>query len=92
MKKRIRRTIIKYYDIPEDASPQTRWLLNIMNEYELDCAKLARKIHVTRQTVCNWVRDDVPMSFGNICAIVLLIDKYANPEKIYQTISERRTK
>lgn len=86
---KIKRKNIKYWDIPKDASPQTRWLMNVMNEYDLDCAKLAKKIHVTRQSVCNWVHDYVTISFSNICAIVLMIDKYADPENIYQIIKRK---
>ena len=80
--------IKKYYDIPNDVSPQARWLMNVMNEHDLDCSKLANILHVKRQTIYNWIYDRYKITFGNICAIVLLLDKHADPEKIYQIIYE----
>ena len=84
----MRRTIIKksYYEIPEDATPQQRWLLNILNDYNLTMSQVAKKIHVSKQTVAFWINGTTKIAFGNICAICMFVDKYANPELIYKTI------
>ena len=75
---------VEYYNIPDDALPQTRWLLNIMNNYNVNCAEIGRKIHVARQTVRNWVHGYQTLSFPTICALVYIFDKAADPEKLYQ--------
>ena len=84
----MRRIVIKksYYEIPEDATPQVRWLLNLMNEYDLTMRSLAKEIHLSKQAVSFWVEGVTKISFGNICAIVYKIDKHADPEAIYKMI------
>lgn len=82
------REIKKYYDIPNDVSPQARWIMNVMNEHDLDCTKLAKILRVKRQTIYNWIYDRNKIPFTSICAIVLLLDKHADQEKIYQIIYE----
>lgn len=83
MKRKIMVTVKKFYDIPENAIPQTKWLLNLMNEYNLNLSKLADIIHVSKQTVGYWIKGHA-ISFGNICAICYMIDKNSDPEKLYQ--------
>ena len=86
----MRRTVIHevYYEIPEDATPQVRWLLNLMNEYGLTMASLAEKIHVTRASVGLWINKSTPITFGNICAICYAVDKHADPEKLYELFNK----
>ena len=85
----MKRTVIvkKFYDIPEDAVPQTRWLLNLMNEYDLNLTRLAEIIHVSKQSVSLWIKGQA-ISFGNICAICYMIDKHSDPEKLYRLFNE----
>ena len=85
----MRRTIIKktFYDIPENAEPQTRWLLNLMNQYDLNLTGLADIIHVSKQSVSLWIKGHT-ISFGNICAICYMIDKHADPERLYKLFNE----
>ena len=87
----MRRTVIKksYYEIPEDATPQERWILNILNEYNLTMSSFAKKIHVSRQTVSYWIDGTTKISFANVCAICMFVDKHANPESIYKTINKK---
>lgn len=87
----MRRTVIKksYYEIPEDANPQVRWILNILNEYNLTMNSLAKKIHTSRMTVTYWANGTTKISFGNICAICMFVDKHADPELIYKTINKK---
>lgn len=87
----MRRTVIKkaYYEIPEDATSQERWLLNILNEYNLTIASLAKKIHVSKQAISFWICGRTKISFGNICAICMLVDKHTDPEVIYKTINKK---
>ena len=86
----MRRTFVKYsyYDIPDNAKPVTRWLLNLMNEYELNHSKLAKKIHVSRQAVANWVNGTTKISYSNICAICRSIDINANPDDLYKMFNK----
>lgn len=78
------RIVKKYYVIPENAVPQTRWLLTLMNKYDLNETQLAEIIHVSKQSVSLWVKGK-PMTFGNLCAIVcMVIDKTSNPENLYE--------
>lgn len=86
--RRIKMMPTLFYEIPEDAAPQTRWLLNLMNEYDLNKAELADMIHVSRQAVTNWVYCLNKISFGNICAICYTIDKHSDPDNLYRLFNE----
>ena len=81
----MRRTIIakRFYIIPEDAAPQTRWILNLLNEHNLTMAELADSIHVSRQSLSLWTNGGT-ITFGNICTICYMLDKNADPERLYQ--------
>lgn len=85
----MRRTVItkRFYVIPEDATPQTRWILNLLNEYNLTMAELADTIHVSRQTLSLWTNGGA-ISFGNICAICCMVDKNSDPERLYKLFNE----
>lgn len=72
-----------YYEIPDNASPQARWLLNLLNEHNYSIAGLAKKIHTTRTAIYNWF-NGTDMSFGSICAVVCMVDKNADPEALYK--------
>ena len=78
-----RKTSQHYYEIPDNASPQGRWLLNLMNEHHYSIAEFAQKIHATRQAVYRWVAGD-NMSFNSICTVVCMVDKNADPEALYK--------
>lgn len=79
-----RMTITKrFYAIPEDATPQARWILNLLNEHNLTMAELADAIHVSRQSLYLWANGGA-ITFGNICAICYVLDKNADPEGLYQ--------
>lgn len=87
MRRKVIVTVKTFYDIPENAIPQTRWLLNLMNEYDLNLTSLAEIIHVSKQSVSYWLKGNT-ISFGNICAICCMIDKNADPERLYKLFNE----
>ena len=79
-----------YYEIPEDASVQQRWLLNILNESQMNSSELANKIHTSRQTLSCLINNKWPISFQYICAIIWATGFKENPETIYELIKKDR--
>ena len=81
-------TIPKFYEAEPGDSNQVIWLCNILNVYNLNCSKVANMLHVTKQTVNNWLHDKSRMSYANVCTLFKALEINGDPDEIYQSMRE----
>lgn len=80
--KKIKKVI--YYQVEDTDRFIEKWLANILNEHGLNCMKLARLLHVSKQTPINWLTGKAKVPYTTIVAICYLLKIKDNPDEVYQ--------
>lgn len=89
MGRRYRVHVKKYYDVTEEMPFQEQWLLQVMNRCMINSADLAKKLHITRQAVSNWLLGNNQITFMAIAAICHVTGIDDDPERIFNEIKEK---
>lgn len=69
----------------KDMVPKTlfgKWLLDRMNEEDINCVQIAEKVYATRQCIRNHINGDVKPSYVWVMAYCQMFG--GNPEEIYK--------
>lgn len=75
----------KHTYIPsETASKQEKFLCELIAPYDISLAELARKCHVTKQTMYNVFNGATPLSFPMMCALGFVLD--LDPEEMWNEL------
>lgn len=88
MEKRCRVHVRKYYDITEDMPFLEQWLLRVMNRCMINSSDLAKKLHVSRTAVSNWLLGKNTITFMNVVAICRVTGIDDDPEEIFNQIKK----
>lgn len=73
----------RFYKTDENASYQAKWLADVLNQCGLTCSGLAKKIHVTRQSVSNWLLDKNRMTYNSVVVICYRLSLAENSDEVY---------
>jgi len=71
-----------------EANAQQKWLCSVLSRANLNLAGLAVRLHLSRQSVSNWLAGRSALSFPVICAICYVTGIDDDPEKIWSAIQE----
>lgn len=78
----------KQYILKEHGGVQQKWLVSVMNRTGCTMCALAKKLHISRQSVSCYMTMTVQMSFPIICAICCVTGIPDNAEKVYEAIQK----
>ena len=83
--------IIRHYEVDENATFAQKWIRDVLNDHELNYTSLARMLHVTKQTISNWLSGASPsIPFTVVATIIYLLDMDDDPEEIYSRIANNK--
>ena len=81
---------IKNLYIPSiDAGKQEIYLCKLLNEYDINMSQLAKKCHVSKQTINNIINGVTKLTFPMACALGFALD--LSPEEIWNELHEEDT-
>lgn len=78
----------KQYILKECESVQQKWLVSVMNRTGCTMCELAKKLHVSRQSVSCYMTMNARMSFPIIYTICCVTGIPDNAEKVYEAIKK----
>lgn len=78
----------KQYALKEHGSVQQKWLVSVMNRTGCNMCELAKKLHVSRQSVSCYMTMNARMSFPIIYTICCVTGIPDNAEKVYEAIKK----
>ena len=85
--KKVKNQIIKaHYETDPDDSFQTRWFVYIMNLKNLNYIKLGDLLHLSKQTICNYMTDKIKVPFNVIAAICYVLNLPDDANEVYENI------
>jgi len=76
-----------FYAAP-GAPKQELWMVRLLNSRKLNCTTLANILHVTKQTISNYVNCAYEIPFIFIAAACKVFDLENDPEEVYREIQE----
>lgn len=77
----------KVYEVDENASYQSKWLAECLNNCHITCATLAKMLMVSKQTISNWLEGSHPISYCAIYTICGILHLEDNPDMVYGAIT-----
>lgn len=77
-------SIKRFYKVDDDASYQAKWMADVLNQCGLNYVGLAKLIHVTKQSVCNWLQDMNRISYQSIVTICYKLDLAEDPDEVFE--------